>query len=71
MPDPRLTLTAQELIYAALGLRGLAREAEARARDHPQFESCQALFAESARAYEELAGKFESVAALAGKTRRE
>lgn len=62
MPDARLSLTAQDLAYAATGLRLLARQAEERARD-PQFESCRALFEDSAKSYDERARKFDRVAA--------
>lgn len=61
MPDPRLQLTAQELLYAANALRGEARRAERQAAD-PQFESCRALFEEVGRVYEELAGKLMRIA---------
>jgi hypothetical protein len=61
MPDPRLELTAQDLAYAARGLRVLARQAEARAAD-PTFHASREIFGEAARTYDELAGKFELIA---------
>lgn len=61
MPDPRLQLTAQELIYAASALRAEARRAERQAAD-PQFESVRAIFGQLARAYERLAEKLALIA---------
>lgn len=61
MPDPRLQLSAQELIYAASALRGEARRAERQSAD-PRFESCRAIFEEAAKAYDELAGKLTLIA---------
>jgi hypothetical protein len=61
MPDPRAALTAQELIYAASALRAEARRAERQAAD-PNFESCRALFEQSARAYDALAEKLTRIA---------
>jgi hypothetical protein len=61
MPDPRLELTAQELTYAATGVRSLARQAERDAVD-PKFESCKRLFEDSAEAYRVLARKLERIA---------
>jgi len=66
MPDPRLTLTAQDLTYAARGLRVLARQAEGQAAD-PTFHASRALFTEAARAYEELAGRFDRIAEAIGR----
>ena len=62
MSDPRLQLTAQELIYAASALRAEARRAERQPAD-PQFESCRALFEEAAEAYDALAAKLARIAA--------
>lgn len=56
MPDPRLQLTSQELIYAASALRAEARRAERQAAD-PQSEPCRALFESAAEVYDELARK--------------
>lgn len=61
VPDPRLHLTAQELIYAASALRAEARRAERQAADS-QFESSRTIFERAARAYDELAGKFTRIA---------
>jgi len=51
---PRLELTAQDITCAATGLRVLARQAQAQAKD-PQLESCQRLFEDSAKFYDERA----------------
>ena len=61
MPDPRMQLTAQDLTYAARGLRVLTQRAQEQARD-PQFESSRAIFEEAARVYEALAGKLARIA---------
>lgn len=61
MPDPRLQLTAQDLVYAASALRAEARRAERQAAD-PAFESCRALFEDSARSYDALAEKLTQIA---------
>jgi hypothetical protein len=65
MPDPRLQLTAQEITYAAQGLRCLARNAERDAAD-PNFVSCRAIFEKSAKAYDALAVKFDRIAQAVG-----
>jgi hypothetical protein len=61
MPDPRLLLTAQELVYAASALRAEARRAERQAAD-PQYESMRSLFESASKAYDELAGKLTRIA---------
>jgi len=61
MPDPRLQLAAQELMYAATALRAEARRAERQAAD-PQYESVRAIFEGAAKTYDELAGKFDRIA---------
>jgi hypothetical protein len=66
MPDPRLSLTAKELAYAATGVRLLARQAEAQAKD-PTFESCRRLFEDSVMTYDELARKLDRVAEAASR----
>jgi hypothetical protein len=58
--DPRLQLTAQELTYAAQGLRGFARRAERDAAD-PNFVSCRAIFEHSAKVYDAVAVKFDEI----------
>lgn len=66
MADPRLKLTTQDLTYAASALRAEARRAERQAAD-PQFESCRALFENSSRAYDDLAGKLDRIAKALGR----
>jgi hypothetical protein len=66
MPDPRLSLTAKDLAYAATGVRLLARQAESQAKD-PTFESCRRLFEDSVRTYDELAGKLDRMAEMASR----
>jgi hypothetical protein len=61
IPDPRTQFAAQELSHAAHALRGKALRSMPHAADR-QFESCQVLFERSAKAYEELAGKFTRIA---------
>lgn len=61
MPDPRLQITAQELVYAASALRADARRAELQAAD-PQYESSRALFEEAAKCYAALAEKLTRIA---------
>jgi hypothetical protein len=61
MSDPRLALTAQKLTYAASALRAEARRSELQAAD-PQFQSSRVIFADSARVYDELAGKLTRIA---------
>lgn len=61
MPDPRTTLTAQELIYASTALRAEARRAELQAAD-PAFESSRPIFEQAAKAYDALAGKLTRIA---------
>jgi hypothetical protein len=61
MPDPRLQLTAQELIYAATALRAEARRAERQAAD-PQYQCSRAIFESAAKCYDELAQKLTRVA---------
>jgi hypothetical protein len=57
MPDSRLQLTAQELLYAASALRTEALRAERQAGDQ-QFEPCRPLLDEGAlEPYEEPARK--------------
>lgn len=68
MPDPRLALTAQELVYAASALRAEARRSERQAPDQ-QFESVRAIFTNSAETYERLAGKFTRIAEGLGRSR--
>lgn len=65
MRDPRLQLTAQELIYAARAVRAEARRVERQAAD-PQLESCRAIFEDAVRGYEDLAGKLDRIAAAVG-----
>jgi len=65
MPDPRLQLTAEELTYAATALRAEACRAKAQAGD-PQYQSSRALFEDSARVYNELAGKLTRIAEALG-----
>ena len=66
MPDPRMQLSAQELIYAASALRAQARRAEGQAAD-PQFESSRAIFADAAKVYDALAGKLTWIAEILGR----
>ncbi|MGB6485476.1 MAG: hypothetical protein WBE91_01150 [Steroidobacteraceae bacterium] len=61
MPDPRLQLSAQELIYAASALRADARRAEQQAAD-PTFESSRAIFERAAKCYDALAEKLTRIA---------
>lgn len=61
MPDPRLQLTVQELLYAASAVRAEARREEQQAAD-PQFESSRAIFADSAHVRDNLAGKLTRIA---------
>jgi len=50
MPDT----ASRTITSAATGLRVLARQAQAQAKD-PQLESCQRLFEDSAKFYDERA----------------
>lgn len=61
MPDPRLQLSTQELVYAASALRAEARRAERQAAD-PTFHASRAIFEESAQVYDALAGKLTRIA---------
>lgn len=61
MPDPRLQLTAQVLIYAASALRAEARRAEREAAD-PRFESSRDVFEKASTRYDELVAKFSRIA---------
>jgi hypothetical protein len=61
MPDPRTTLTPQDLTYAATALRAEAHRAERQAVD-PQYESSRAIFEDAAKVYEALAGKLTRIA---------
>ena len=61
MRDPRLDLTAQELIYAATALRAEAQRSAARGSD-PQFGSTQEVFRDAASSTAALAEKFQAVA---------
>ena len=61
MPDPRLELTAQELIYAATALRAETRRSAERGRD-PQYGSTQEVFREAARGTDALAEKIQGIA---------
>src|SRR5438445_6906891 len=61
MQDPRTTLSAQDLIYAATALRVEARRAEAQAAD-PQYISSRQVFERSARIAGALAAKFDAIA---------
>jgi len=61
MRDPRLDLTAQELIYAATALRAEARRSAEQGTD-PQYGSTQEVFRRAARDTEDLAEKFQRVA---------
>ncbi len=60
MRDPRLELTAQELIYAATALRAEARRSSERGID-PQYGSTQEIFREAARGTEALADKIQRI----------
>lgn len=62
MPDPRFRISAQDLTYAAHALRAEARRAEGQAAD-PQFECCRELFRSTSCAYDDLAHKFDQIAA--------
>jgi hypothetical protein len=66
MPDPRLELTAQDLIYAATALRAAARRTEERAAD-PTFHASKVIFEDAARAKDELARKMDRVATALSK----
>ena len=66
MPDPRLELTAQELIYAATALRAEARRSAERGRD-PQYGSTQEIFRRAACGTEALAGKIQRIADQVGR----
>ena len=61
MPDPRATLTAQDLIYAAAALRADARRAERQAAD-PQYASSRHVFEHAVREDDALAAKFDRIA---------
>ena len=61
MRDPRLDLTAQELIYAATALRAEARRSAEQGTD-PQYGSTQEVFRRAAKGTEDLAEKFQRVA---------
>lgn len=61
MPDPRLELSYQELLYAATALRAEAAHGDQTAAD-PAYESTRGLFRESAARTRELAAKFDQVA---------
>jgi hypothetical protein len=61
MADPRLQLTAQELVYAATALRAEARRAEQQAAD-PTYHATRVLFKNSARACDGLAEKLTRIA---------
>ncbi|MBW8078980.1 MAG: hypothetical protein GJU76_13095 [Gallionella sp.] len=61
MHDPRLDLTAQELIYAATALRAEARRSAEQGTD-PQYGSTQEVFRRAARGTEDLAEKFQRIA---------
>ena len=60
MRDPRATLTAQDLVYAAAALRADARRAERQAAD-PQHISSRAVFEHAARGNDALAAKFDAI----------
>ncbi len=62
MPNPRLELNYQELLYAATALRAEAVRGEQAAAD-PKYGSTRGLFRESAARTRELAEKFDRVAA--------
>jgi hypothetical protein len=61
MRDPRLELTAQELIYAATALRAEARQSAEQGSD-PQYESTQEVFRRAARGTEALSEKIQRIA---------
>lgn len=62
MPDPRLELNRQDLLYAATALRAEAARGDQAAAD-PKYGSTRELFRESAARTRELAEKFNQVAA--------
>lgn len=71
MPDQRIQLSAQELIYAATALRAEAYRAKVQAADL-QYQSSRRIFEDAAKVYEELAGKLTLIsAALAMRCARE
>lgn len=61
MRDPRLELTAQELIYGATALRAEARRSAEQGSD-PKFESTQEIFRKAALGTETLAEKIQRIA---------
>jgi hypothetical protein len=61
MPDPRLQLTSQDLVYAAQACRAAARKAESDARD-PKHVSSRQAFELAAQVYDELAEKCDRIA---------
>ena len=65
MADPRSELTAQDLTYAARGLRVLARQAEGQAAD-PTFHASRETFREAAETYDALAAKYDRIVRAMG-----
>ncbi len=61
MPDPRLQLTRQDLLYAATAMRREARWSLTQAAN-PQYGSTRAVFGDAAHAKEELAQKIQRIA---------
>lgn len=61
MPDPRLQLSHQDLLYAAHALRHEAAFCDEQAVD-PKHGSTREVFARSASSNRELADKFQQVA---------
>ena len=61
MPDPRCSLTTQELTYAATALRELEYRNAQQAAD-PQYQGSRAMFEHAAKVYDELAGKLTRIA---------
>lgn len=61
MRDPRLELTAQELIYAATALRAEARRSADQGSD-PEYGSTQEVFRKAALGTEALAEKVQRIA---------
>ena len=60
VPDPRLQLSSQDLLFAATALRAQAiRSAEDAAR--PEYGSTREVFARSAASQRELAEKFQRI----------
>jgi hypothetical protein len=65
MPDPRIQLSAKELIYAATAPRAEAYRARMQAAD-PQYVSSRAIFEDAAKVYEAFARKLTRIAEALG-----